>query len=274
MNEIRVRTPEGVLFTFALASPIARMLAWSVDAAAISAAATAAGTCLGILGVINADFARALTIIAYFAISIGYGVATEWYWRGQTLGKRLLRLRVMDEQGLRLRFNQIVIRNLLRAVDLLPGLYLLGGLASILNSRAQRLGDFAANTVVIHVPKVSEPDIEQLVSGKFNSLRQFPHLEARLRQRVSPVEARVLLEALLRRDDFEAIARVNLFAELAAHCRELVHFPPEATDSITDEQYVRNVVDILFRKIELPAKSSVKMRPVTPTPNQIDTAPI
>jgi len=255
LNEIRVRTPEGVLFSFALASPITRMLAWLVDAAVITAMCYAAGICLALFRVLNADLARAVTIISYFAISIGYGIAAEWHWRGQTIGKRLLRLRVMDEQGLRLRFNQIVIRNLLRSVDMLPGLYLGGGIASLVSSRAQRLGDFAANTVVIRTPKILEPDIEQLVSGKFNSLRQFPHLEARLRQRVSPAEAGIFLEALLRRDDFDATARVTLFAALARHCRDLVHFPPEATELIGDEQYVRNIVDILFRKNQTANKS-------------------
>ena len=248
MNKLTVRTPEGVLFSFTLASPISRFLAWMVDAAAIIALSSAVGTCVGILAVVSFDFARAVTIIAYFAISVGYGIVLEWFWRGQTIGKRLLRLRVMDERGLRLRFNQIVIRNLLRPVDMLPGAYALGGIASLLNRHAQRLGDLAANTVVIRSPKIAEPDLDQLAQGKFNSLRQFPHLEARLRQRISPAEAAVMLEALLRRDEFEAPARVSLFAEMAAHCRAQVHFPPEVIDSLADEQYVRNVVDILFRK--------------------------
>lgn len=248
MNELRIKTPEGVLFSFPLASPIARFLAWTVDAGAIIVLSLAVSTCVNVLGAVNADFARALNILLYFAISIGYGIVTEWYWRGQTVGKRMLRLRVVDEQGLRLSFSQIVIRNLLRAVDLLPGLYLFGGVACLLSPRAQRLGDFAANTVVVRMPNIPEPDLDQLASGKFNSLRQYPHLEARLRQRISPGEARVLLNALIRRDDFEAAARVELFAELAEHCRARVHFPPEATDAIADEQYVRNVVDILFRK--------------------------
>jgi uncharacterized RDD family membrane protein YckC len=243
-----VKTPEGVLFSFALASPISRFLAWSVDAAVISAISSIAGTLLAILSTVSADFAKGATILCYFAVSIGYGIAAEWYWRGQTVGKRLLRLRVMDEQGLRLRFNQIVVRNLLRAVDILPGFYLFGGVACLVSHRAQRLGDFAANTVVIRSSKIAEPDLDQLAQGKFNSLRQYPHLEARLRQRLTPAEASLLLEALIRRDDFDAAARVILFAELAAHCRAMVHFPPEATEALADEQYVRNVVGILFRK--------------------------
>ncbi len=159
----------------------------------------------------------------------------------------MLRLRVVDAQGLRLQFNQIVMRNLLRFVDCLPLLYFVGGVACLMNRKCQRLGDLAANTIVVRYPRVTEPDLEQLLAGKFNSLRQYPHLEARLRQRISPAEAVVLLQALLRRDEFDPEARVELFHELAEHFRAKAEFPPEATDGITDEQYVRNVTDVLYR---------------------------
>src|SRR6185369_9650732 len=92
-----------------------------------------------------------------------------------------------------------------------------------------------------------QPDLDQLLAGKYNSLRQYPHLTARLRQRVSPGEAAVALQALLRRDEFEPVARIELFAELAAHFRAKVDFPAEALDGITDEQYIRNVADVIYR---------------------------
>jgi hypothetical protein len=101
--------------------------------------------------------------------------------------------------------------------------------------------------VVIRSPRLSEPDLDQLLAGKYNSLRQFPHLAARLRQRVSPGEAAVALQALIRRDEFDPAARVELFGELAGHFRALVPFPAEATDGVADEQYLRNVVDVIYR---------------------------
>ena len=55
------------------------------------------------------------------------------------------------------------------------------------------------------------------------------------------------VQALVRRDQLEPAARVDLFAQLAAHFRSKVVFPAEALDGITDEQYVRNVVDVLYR---------------------------
>jgi hypothetical protein len=165
-------------------------------------------------------------------------------------------LRVMDVEGMRLQFNQIVVRNLLRFVDELPAFYFVGGLTCWLNSKCQRLGDIAANTVVVRAPKISEPDLDQLLAGKFNSLRQFPHLVARLRQNISPMEADVALQAIMRRDEFDPVARVELFEQLAEHFKTKVEFPAEATDGIADEQYLRNIVDALYRtKIETPRRN-------------------
>ena len=243
---LQIRTVEGVVFSLLLAGPVIRFLAWLVDLACIMVLMTVFGLLTALLGMLSWNLAGALSAIGYFLISIGYGIACEWGWRGQTVGKRILGLRVVDAEGLRLQFNQVVTRNLLRFVDSLPATYLVGGLACWLSPKCQRLGDLAANTVVIRSPRVIEPDLDQLLAGKFNSLRQYPHLAARLRQSVSPVEAAVALQALIRREEFEPAERIALFAELTAHFRARTVFPPEARDGIADEQYLRNVVDVLY----------------------------
>jgi len=248
INRLTIKTPEGIEFSLRLAGPVTRFLAWAVDLGTIVAIITILNVVLGILGVISRDLAMAANIIAFFVVSVGYGILTEWYWQGQTLGKKLLRLRVMDEQGLRLQFSQIVIRNLLRFIDSLPALYLVGGLVCLFNKRAQRLGDFAANTIVVWTPHVSEPDLNQLLEGKYNSFREYPHLEARLRQHITPAEARVAVQSIVRRDDLDPHARIELFRELTAYFKTIVSFPQEATDGISDEQYVRNVVEAIFRQ--------------------------
>ena len=244
---LRIRTPEGIVFSQLLAGPVTRFLAWFVDLMCVLALLTLLGQALFPMVVVSANLSAALYTLGYFIISIGYGMFCEWRWRGQTIGKRLLRLRVVDAEGLRLQFHQIVTRNLLRFVDSLPVFYFVGGVACVLSPKCQRLGDIAANTIVVRNPRVAEPDLDQLLAGKFNSLRQYPHLAARLRQRVSPTEASIAVQALLRRDEFDPIARVELLGDLAAHFRGKVAFPPEATDGITDEQYLRNVVDVIYR---------------------------
>jgi uncharacterized RDD family membrane protein YckC len=242
-----IRTPEGIVFSLPLAGPITRFLAYAVDFAAIMVAAKVLRALASLLTLLVPDFSTAVAMLGLFVIQIGYSIACEWYWRGQTIGKKLLRLRVMDAQGLRLQFSQIVMRNLLRFVDVLPGFYLVGGLACLFSRRAQRLGDVVANTIVVRNVPAPAPRMETLLAGKFNSLRDYPHLEARLRQRVTPGEAAVALQALLRRDRLEARARVELFDEIAARFHSLVQFPPEATEGLSPEQYVGNVLDVLFR---------------------------
>ncbi|MBT8369769.1 MAG: RDD family protein, partial [Deltaproteobacteria bacterium] len=243
INTLTIKTPEGIDFSLLLAGPITRFLAWSVDLLVILAINKLLNVLLGLLGILSRDLATAAIILGYFIVSIGYGIVTEWYWHGQTIGKRLLRLRVTDVHGLQLQFSQIVIRNLLRFVDSLPALYLVGGLACLINRRAQRLGDLVANTVVVWNPRLDEPDLDQLLEGKYNSFRQYPHLEARLRQHVSPTETQIALQALVRRDEFEPRSRVALYHGIVTHFKTIVTFPAEATDGISDEQYIRNVVD-------------------------------
>lgn len=246
-NTLRLRTPEGITFSQPLAGPVSRLLAWLVDVLLVLVAWSLLSAVLALLGLLAPDVAAAVATVGFFVVQFGYAMIAEWGWRGQTYGKRLLRLRVVDIAGHRLQFSQVAIRNLLRAVDFLPGLYLLGGCAVLFSRRAQRLGDLAANTVVVRVPRLEQPDVSQLLAGKFNSLRTHPHLCARLRQSVSPEEAALVMHALLRRDQLDAGARVGMFRELADHFRAKVEFPSEATEGVTDEQQLRNVADVVYR---------------------------
>jgi uncharacterized RDD family membrane protein YckC len=258
VNQLVIRTPEGISFSMTLASPSVRFLAWLVDSVASTAFSALIFKLVMLLSIISEGFAGALLFLLQFGIGIGYSIFFEQYWRGQSPGKRFFRLRVMDAQGLKLQPAQVVIRNLLRFVDMLPGAYLLGGGIAFWSKRYQRLGDLAASTIVVRSPKTTQPNLEQINAGKFNSFREFPHLEARLRQLVTPAEASAALQAALRRDEFEPVARVQLFAELSAYFKKLVEFPPEITETISDEQYVRNVVDVLYRVRANQAKSQAE----------------
>jgi len=245
-NILNIQTPEGITFTLRLAGPMTRFLAWLIDLVIIAVLLNIIGVAVLLLNIISSDVANAFAILAYFILSIGYAIAAEWLWSGQTVGKRILRLRVMDVQGLHLGFNQIVIRNLLRFVDSLPATYLVGGIACFLSGKSQRLGDMAANTIVVWTPKIPEPDLTQILSDTYNSFRDYPHLIARLRRDVSHMEAEMALQAMLRRDELNPLDRVALFGNIAAHFKTIAAFPQQAVDGLSDEQYTRNIVDVLY----------------------------
>jgi uncharacterized RDD family membrane protein YckC len=233
-----------------LASPIIRMLAWVVDMLVISVVSWILRVVVGLVFFVSTDFAVALWFIISFIVTVGYGICFEWLWNGQTFGKRLLRLRVVDEGGLSLHFGQIVVRNLLRFVDQLPLLYFVGGTVALLNSRAQRLGDLAAGTIVMRQPRIGSPDVEQIGGGKYNSFGLHPYLEARLCSLITPHEASLAVSALMRRNEFDDDARLKVFLEFAEYFHSLVKFPPEVTDDISDEQFVRNVVCSVYKLSE------------------------
>jgi uncharacterized RDD family membrane protein YckC len=244
---LHLRTPEGMEFTLPLAGPVPRLLALWVDLAVVMVAGMVLQKSTAVIGAFNQDAAEGLQTVLYFVVTLLYSILAEWLWQGQTVGKRLVGIRVMDRDGLPIHVSQIVVRNLLRPVDMLPAFYLLGGLVAIGTRFGQRIGDLAANTVVVRARQLEVPDWEKLLAGKYNSMMEHPHLAARLRQRARPELAGVALEALVRRDQLDDAARVALFRELAARFRTLVEFPPEAVEGLSDEQYVRNSTEILFR---------------------------
>src|SRR5262249_16711541 len=148
-DALKIRTPEGIEFSLVLAGPVSRMLALTIDLAMVVALGQVLQQLLAPVLVFGQDIAGAVNIVAYFVLTLVYGALTGWLWRGQTVGKRLLGLRVVDARGFRLEPAQVIVRNLMRFVDALPGLYLVGGAACFFHPHHRRLGDVAAGTVVV-----------------------------------------------------------------------------------------------------------------------------
>lgn len=96
--------------------------------------------------VINA--AVALLWLLTLAAGFAYFIYLEGRY-GQTLGKRAVGIVVVDEDGEPIDYTDALVRNVLRVVDTLPMLYLLGAALIIVTERGQRVGDLAAGTVVV-----------------------------------------------------------------------------------------------------------------------------
>lgn len=93
---------------------------------------------------------------AAVGLFVVYATAFEW-WRGETIGKRLMRCRVVTEQGERCALKHVVLRNALRWIEfypeLLPTLVLV-----VLTRNRQRLGDLVGRTMVVEAPRNHPPD--------------------------------------------------------------------------------------------------------------------
>ena len=142
----RVATPEGIELTLHLAGPVPRALAWAIDLA-ISIAIVVA------IWIPAAQLGRAGWGVVLLAMFFVEWLLPAWFeaaWRGQTPGKRLMGIMVLNDDGTPVRWPAALTRNLLRAADFLPFLYGLGLIAMLMNRDFKRLGDLAAGTVVVY----------------------------------------------------------------------------------------------------------------------------
>ena len=142
----RVATPEGIELTLRLAGPVPRALAWSVDLALRAAIVLVVMTLASQLG--RAGWG--IVLLAAFFVEWLLPAWFEAQMRGQTPGKRLFGIAVLNDDGTPLRWPGALTRNLLRAVDFLPLMYGFGLVTMLLNSDFTRLGDLAAGTVVVY----------------------------------------------------------------------------------------------------------------------------
>jgi uncharacterized RDD family membrane protein YckC len=181
-DEVTVRSPEGVELSLPIAGPTPRMAAYAIDLVLVWV--VMAGLLflmvltLPLGGWLERWFERfgkqapqpgsedallmmlpffiLIIVLQYFSELLYFGL-WEAVSRGRTVGKHLLGLRVVGMEGQPLDAKAAMVRNLLRAVDVLPSGYAIGLVTVITSRYGQRLGDHAAGTLVIRTDKVARP---------------------------------------------------------------------------------------------------------------------
>ncbi|WP_433017396.1 RDD family protein [Kribbella sp. CA-294648] len=207
-------TGEAVVLQVRIARMPTRALACAID---FVIQMIVLGTLLGILLqflIVEASPAlgAALVIITVLLVLIGYKVVMETLTRGKTLGKLMLGLKVVRDDGSSIRFRHALVRALLWLfVDFAPWFAASPGIvASLMNKQGKRIGDMVAGTVVIrerHQPMASPP---LFVPGHLVQWAQSLELS-----RLTDDLANTAREYLARFIELEPAARVALGDELA-----------------------------------------------------------
>ena len=154
---LSIETPERVIFSHQLAGPAVRTAAYLLDllirclfvvavVLSLSIGAMATGELYG--------FETGLILVLFFTLEWGYFVVFDLLLSGSSPGKRALGLRVIHESGRPLTPSESILRNLLRAADILPLFYAIGISTMCLDRKFRRLGDLVAGTVVVREPRV------------------------------------------------------------------------------------------------------------------------
>ena len=170
-------TPEGVPLVVELADRGSRAAAFILDLVFIILVMVAGGIALAFTESVLDFWGLVIAILGFFLLRIFYFPVTELFFRGATPGKRILGLRVIDRQGGPLKPEAIVVRNLMREVEVFMPLTMLAvpsltgfaateqllallwvGIFTLMpffNRDGLRVGDMVAGTLVIAAPKAA-----------------------------------------------------------------------------------------------------------------------
>ena len=151
MQTIRVTTTQNIDIDYEVAGVGERIVAYIIDMGLFVAVIFAALIGIGISGSIKGtnDVLIGFIFIAYAALYVFYDLICETAMNGQSVGKRIMKIKVISLDGARPRFGQYLMRWLFRIVDFL----LSGGVCAVIcvavSDKAQRIGDMVAGTTLI-----------------------------------------------------------------------------------------------------------------------------
>ena len=209
LESYKIDSPEHVEVELSLAGLGSRTIAYVLDTlfrvlAGLFVLLIIALSGLGRLLQNLSEIVTVLLVIFFFLLQWAYFVLFEMLMNGQTPGKRIMKIRVVKDEGYPLTFFSSAIRNLIRVVDFLPALYGVGIFLIFISDKKKRLGDYLAGTIVIHQQqtKWTLPVFAQ--KEQLKSAKRFPLV------RLTEEEKQVIREYLERMDSLDAEDRLRV----------------------------------------------------------------
>ena len=177
-EQVDIKTPEFVSLQFQLAGLGSRTAAFIIDQLILMIVNVIIIICLGFvlygfddLFYLADEFMSypiAITLIVLFLLNWGYFFVLEYFSGGKTIGKRVVGIRVIQENGHSFTILSSFIRNLVRIIDSLPANYLVGMLMIFFHPKNKRIGDLMAGTIVVHERKAKKKIGYLLLKRKLN----------------------------------------------------------------------------------------------------------
>jgi len=216
-------TPEGVVLEFETAGIGSRAAAVIIDTMIMVLVSILVCTPLAINYYYGGQDAVVVIMILLIAfVSLGYFMLFELLLRGQTPGKRLLRIRVVKTNGSPATAGAIVMRNLLRIIDQMPAFYLIGITTVFINPQERRIGDLVAGTMV--VKEFSRKPFEAPALSAHSPLMD---------NILSPHEILTLQSYFQREKELSKVRRAQILAEYLEYFKTKYDIYPKAGENTT-----------------------------------------
>ena len=236
-DHLQIDTPEQIALELPLAGIGSRFLGLAIDTLLQFALYITAVLLLAFIPLVTGigryfswipqSFIPALVVMFMFCVYWGYFAFFEIIWKGQTPGKRLTKIRVIHQSGRPINVYEAIGRNLLRAIDVLPGMYGVGIVCMMINSQHRRVGDYVVGTVVVHDKRTEE------VKPEWNMVAEASPTNPHLSQVTS--EELVLIETYLhRRVDLDLAVRDRTAYQIASRITQKTGLQRDPNQSLDD----------------------------------------
>ena len=250
LDRLDIDTPEQITLELPLAGIGSRLLALAIDSllqviavvvlvimgAVISASYS--GTAAAADRFFSQTIGAFVLVLVPFCLYWGYFAFFEILWQGRTPGKRIAGIRVIHQSGRPMTAIECIGRNLMRGVDIIPGMYAVGLICMMCNEQNRRVGDFVAGTIVVH-DKALDP-----VAPSWGEKRAAEPLAPELRK-LSPDDL-VLIETYLnRRYEIDNVVRTLTAQRIMVHIAQKtgIQKPPDQRDDDFLETIARQLRD-------------------------------
>lgn len=150
MNEINIVTAQNVTLKIELANIGDRFVAALLDTLIkIGLLLLAALVIAGVEKVTGSSVLSVLLYVVCFAGLFFYSLLFEYFWQGQTPGKRTMKIKVARQDGEAVSFGSLLLRWVFRVIDFPISWPAIGITSIVVTKKFQRLGDLVAGTILV-----------------------------------------------------------------------------------------------------------------------------
>jgi uncharacterized RDD family membrane protein YckC len=236
MNQLSITTTQNVNINFTAASVGSRISGQLLDIMVLISYSVVMYYTIDLTG-LNKIFAKmdgwssGAIMIILFSPVIFYTLVLESLWEGQTIGKKIMKMKVIKIDGYQAGFGDYLIRWLFRLIEVLIGNGVIGLLAIILNKQNQRMGDMAAGTAVISLK--NDININQTILEDLNEdyVPTYP-----LVIKLSDNDARIIKET------FEVAVKSRDYGTLIKLREKIIGVTGIKNQSGNDQDFIRTLL--------------------------------
>lgn len=236
MNQLSITTTQNVNINFSAASVGDRMLGQVLDTLVKIAFVIVVSYSLEYFGIekflrFEDQWSNAAVMILIYSPVIIYSLILESLWEGQTIGKKIMKMKVIKIDGYQASFGDYLIRWLFRNVDVLIGGGIIGLIFIATNKKNQRLGDMAAGTAVISLK--NKININHTILQELDNDYVPVHPEV---IKLSDNDMRII------KDTFEACLKSKDYVTISKMRKKIIDVTGLKYNSNTDVEFIRTVL--------------------------------